>query len=212
MIKVCCVLVAGGPYTPAWVHALADGVAMALDEPYEFCCLTNYHPSQFDECIHVVEAESALPGYWSKIELFYHFTGPGNLYLDLDNVIVGNLDALVQREPGFRMVPDFATNNKNSCVMSWSGDYSEVFHTFFRNADDYMETYRRTADGRIGDQAYIEDAISAETYDPGQVLSYKRDLKMGSGNFRENTSVVQFHGRPKQNEVIEGWVKSLWSL
>jgi hypothetical protein len=211
LITVACVLRAGGVYDASWVAKLRDGAARHLDEPHRFVCL-----SDVDVPCERIELVTTWPRWWAKIELFRRglFDGPV-LYLDLDSVVVGPLGDLFQREPGFRSVKMWGKRAGGICstAMTWCGDYSHLFSVMASDADWIMQHYDRTRPGgRIGDQAFIEDALT----DAGEEIRHWPGLKVAS--FKDHSrhappvgaSVVAFHGRPKPNEYPSPWVRNAW--
>ena len=212
MISVACVLKSGGYYAADWVARLQGAVETHLQAPHRFVCLSDV-PVPCER----IALQTDWPGWWAKIELFRAglFRGPV-LYFDLDNVIVGPLDDMIRTAPGMTMVRDFAGGDRgwhNSSVMSWLGDMSCVHRFLADRPHVLMQTYQRTRDGRIGDQALTEDVLcetglAVGTFTPGRVVSYKWAARDG---LPEGASVVQFHGKPKPDQVSADWVRRAWA-
>lgn len=209
MITVACVLKSGGTYTAEWVEKLQRGVAAHMGD-HRFVCL-----SDMDVPCERIKLECNWPGWWSKLELFRPGLFSGSvLYLDLDCIVTGSLDNLVRKTPGFTMCDDFLRPGvHNSSVMSWRGDFSEIPRLLSESPRAYQGQYRRTKDGRIGDQAWIEDVLKAtgqpvQTFPAGQVVSYRVSAKHG---VPDGASVVAFHGAPKPSQVTSGWVLDAWN-
>lgn len=208
-VTVACVLKSGGIYTPEWVAKLHAGVKEHMSRDYDFVCLS-------DEIVHGVNnvpLRQGWKGWWSKIELFElnRFHGPV-LYLDLDCLIVGPLDDLVCEE-GFTMCEDFLKpKDKNSSVMSWCGDYSDLHETFKVRQHEVRRTFdSERPKGRIGDQAFTQLTLEAlghriKTFPDGAVLSYRQRCR---ARRPENASVVAFHGLPKPPQA-HGWARNEW--
>jgi hypothetical protein len=204
MISVVCVLRSGGIYTPEWVYRLRAGVEKHLKAKHTFICL-----SDLELNCHRVRLWRPWYGWWSKIELFRPnlFTGP-TLYMDLDTIVTGPLDPLVRKTSGFTMCADFLRPEiHNSSVMSWRGDYSQIHQAFEADPAGAKAFYRLTPDGRIGDQAFIEDVVEQIDTFPGRtVASFKRHARHG---VPAGTAAVTFHGKPKPPEA-GGWVRNHW--
>lgn len=173
-----------------------------MKTPHRFVCLTDQTSAVRELGITCLPLTTDWPGWWAKLEVFKRFTGQ-TLYLDLDNELLGSLDHLLVPPAEFWMVKDFYSPHLlNSSVMSWNGNYSRIPEAFHLDPELYQKIYRRTADGRIGDQAFIEDQIQdAKAFDHSSIVSYKRHCKNGAP---AGASVVQFHGKPKASEV-PGW-------
>jgi uncharacterized Rossmann fold enzyme len=180
-----------------YVRTLQDMVARNLDTPHRFVCFTDA-PIEGIECRPVPEG---LKGWWAKLWLFHELKGP-TLYLDLDTVITGPLEAL---EPGeFACLRDFyRPDGLGSGVMLWNGDLSKIWH-------DWNSSGRPALHG--GDQEWIEQAHPhahrlQDVY-PGLFASFKRDAMDG---IPSGASVVCFHGQPRPHEV-GGWVPDVWKI
>jgi len=197
MIKTAvCVLRSGGIYDASHVARLQETVEPQVDR---FVCLTDMEVDC--DCIPMI---TDWPSWWAKLELFHHFSGQ-TLYLDLDNIVVGDLRPLFRQQYGLTMVQDFIKPNfKNSSVMSWLGDHSAIADTFASDPRRFMAEYKLTVDRRIGDQAFIEDHHQGiDCFGPSDVLSYKKHCAYG---VPKGARVVQFHGQPKYTEVKADWI------
>lgn len=212
MITVACVLRTGShfgaTYDASWVRRLHRGVSDHLAVPHRFVCLTNV-PDTFADDVGI-EARPLWhdwPRYWCKIELFREPFGAPVLYLDLDSVIVGDLAPLFDQPGDFVMVPDFLQPGRaNSSAMLWEDDWTGIYRDFLRDPEGAIADYQRTSDGRIGDQAFIEDIVEPEFFPEGMVASFKRDARHAPP---PGASVVTFHGRPKPPQA-GGWVNAAW--
>lgn len=202
--NIVCVLKSGGDFKPEHVERLADQVAGFTTVEYDFWCMTDYPPMSFNPDIKVVSLKRGWPGWWSKLELFDHFSDA--FYMDLDTTVVGCLDPLLQPKDGFYALLDFDQKHRRgklaSGVMRWRGDYSFLTTRFAMRPDDFIARYR-TAE-RWGDQGYIGDMlVDIEGMDwgalqeerPGAIESYKL------GQQTRETVLVCHHGKPRPWEV-----------
>jgi hypothetical protein len=158
MINVVCVLRQGGKvgYNSSWVEKLKNSISRNLNLPYRFICL-----SDCDVDCYRIPLISTGRGYWSKIELFRPnlFDGPV-LYIDLDNVICGRLDGMIEKikNEKFVMLKEYDTGIISSSVMWWNGDYSNLWVEWLKNSPKYWKTVYSNMP-KLGDQAFIEDRI-----------------------------------------------------
>lgn len=223
-ITIACVLRSGGIYTAEWVAKLQRGVARHLSLPHRFVCLSDVDvpceriPLQHDWELLTKDKPkkhdwTVAPKWWAKCELFRKdLLGDGTvIYLDLDSIITGSLDALASASyPRLTMAADpWARPSKCSAVMAWRGDYSIIFDTFAANPDGIAHRYDvdEPHRGRIGDQAFIEDTVRADTFPAGIIASYKVD---NCQKAPPRAAVCMFHGKPKMHEITTGWVPQLW--
>lgn len=216
MITVVCVLRSGGIYDASWVAKLQRGVARNLSLPHRFACL-----SDVDVGCERFALEQSWRGWWSKIELFRPglFAGPA-LYFDLDTVVTGSLDAIAAHPHRFTMAHEFYRPPLLcSTAMAWSGDFSFIHDAFAADADRIMARYDGgRSDGRIGDQAFIEDCLSnrgmtvdtfRDLFGERSIASYKvHDCQKAPP---PDAAAVAFHGFPKPHHLTSGWVADQWT-
>lgn len=181
-----------------YVGKLRRGVERNLTLPHEF--------------VEVTEAD--LPegrvGWFMKLHLPEMFDGDV-LFLDLDVILTGNIDGLVElcRTDRTRIWArdDWSypvTNPRlgkeatiNSSVMFWSG----------RKAMPVTEKHLRETHGDQGiiTQLFWPHGIRLI---PGQwIKSYKYDVLRG----HDPEPIVVCHGFPKPHELSEDWVRACWS-
>ena len=223
MIIVACVLKVGKfqnrshtiEYTPAHVQWLAKQVKEHLTIPHRFVCLSDVE----------VPGVKTLPlindwkGWWSKIELFRSGLFYDKVfYIDLDTVITGNINELVEYPHTFTTLRQFSQGeefmNMGSGIMSWNPllvpELSNVYDTFKLNADKYMEEY--TTSDKWGDQKFIQHNFpyQPEFFQllfPNKIVSFITDLKQG--NPTEENKIVCFHGKPKPEDIERPWIPVL---
>jgi alpha-N-acetylglucosamine transferase len=192
-----------------------------LYRDHVFCCFTNTKDS-FDENINTAPLTAHLPGWWAKMELFNHYPYLPEyiLYLDLDSLVIGNLDELVQYgmdsgkdltiikspigpakvEKGRRH--GVVQNFQSSCFLVRNGAFQDLWYKFADNAEYYMRKYRGDQDF-LGDQG-IDAAFFYEHY--FEKISHSGALP-SSG-----TKVVLCHvPRGKNKKAMKWqWVKEVW--
>jgi len=166
------------------------------------------HPHTFTEV-----TERDLPqgreGWFNKLYLLEMFDGPV-LYLDLDLVITGSIDVLVEYgmslpdriwardDWSYSVLRDEHGREKtiNSSVMFWHGKKD------MHGAEQLIASTH--GDQGIITQLFWPDHIALL---PGHLIkSYKYDYLQGKGH----SPVCVFHGKPKPHEVSEGWVIEHW--
>ena len=213
MRTIVCVMKTGGweahgrkiVYSAKHVHWLQKQVQKhAPGVP--FVCLSDVDVPGVD----VIPLEHNWPGWWSKMELFRLDIGPV-LYLDLDMVITGSLDALMNYQHEFSSKHNSGKSHTsmNSSVMLWTGPRPDIYDPFVADPGYWM---KKCADKSCwGDQGFIERHVTRwdciEDLFPGAIASYKIDLNRG--NPKPETRIVSFHGKPKPWEVKRKWVPCL---
>jgi hypothetical protein len=182
-----------------------------------------------------VETKLLRPGYsgwWNKLQMFDPSNKPADrvVYFDLDTIITGNIDWLLEDKSWFMGIEDVGSVNswqphlKNvlqSGVMSWSFDpVSFIWSEFVMRYSDIVDTFR-------GDGEYLTTRINPyqrtllQHKYPGKLKSYKYQVYPSRPN--KETSIVVFHGRPSIEQAFseevtttlqtyypQEWVKEYW--
>ena len=150
-----------------------------------------------------------LEGWWNKLALF----GPGVfqdddriLYLDLDTVLTGRLDAVANYQGEFAILGDFyRPNGLQSSVMGWR--VSKKSKAIWL---DWFSAGMPKVLG--GDQVWIEQCkLNPDIWQkvaPDAFVSYK----LTAGVSPDKACVVVFHGNPRPHQVVTGWVPMVWKL
>lgn len=143
------------------------------------------------------EVDGAV-GWWAKIHLFKPGLFEGRcLYFDLDTVIVGSLEDLVQYDGDFAGISDFYDQRRlQTGVMAWeAGEADSVYERWVACGKPEFP---------VGDAGWIGTVVpSADRLDrvfPGQIVSFKRDCLDG---VPDDARVVCFHGKPRPHHLKE---------
>ena len=210
MFTVSCVLKSGGVYNAEWVAKLQRGVSRHLSVPYRFVCL-----SDVDVPCERIKLKHNWPGWWSKIELFSDDIDISpHLYLDLDTVITGNLEAFTDLPYDFAMLRNFTYPDMVGSGVMWFREVPhQVYTKFLKMPECYMAHHERMVDAEtsyIGDQAFIWDALNrkVDALDNLPIKSYRYHCRY---RLLPDTSLVCFHGSPRPPEVKADWMKEHWA-
>lgn len=172
LVTFMCVLRAGKKYNAEHVARLQAAVARNCTVPHRFVALSDTDvPCERIPFVH------DWPKWWSKVELFRPgITDPTglNVYLDLDVLVAGNLDAFVSYPHRFSMMRNSWTpilpirrggarsKRANSSVMAWSGDYSFIYDRMVAHPRRYQFLFRPAFGiftGWFGEQALTERSL-----------------------------------------------------
>lgn len=159
----------GEQYLAAWIA----NVERYVPEPYEICVMSDIPLTHFsiDRPV-ALDSTIDAPGFWAKLNMFREGVSSGRtLYLDLDNVITGDLSALCALTPDplimldDRRVPGLPNGSAvlfdaDECRHIWSSyaqDPRSFEAIYVARGDDYSSAY---------DQAWIAQCCSADTFRP----------------------------------------------
>ena len=212
---ICC-LKQGKKYPSKYVNTLANMVMRNVHlEPYDFVCFTD-DAAGIDPWIRTAPLPFEAPGWWGKMGL-YRKEIPGVhtkriLFLDLDVVLTGSLDPVLQLDSDFALIRDYPADSREakggngndgntSAVLLRVGSRAEIWAA-------YEKAGKPTVDD-CGDQGWLNQHFprSFDLIPEALAQSYRLhnlDKRSPSG-----CSIVMFHGEPKPHEC-GGWVAEYW--
>ena len=198
----------GDRYPDYYVQRLQRTVDEHLTVPHRFKCIT----TRAIEGVETVRPINDLPGWWGKVNLFsFDVSDARNLYFDLDVVITGSLDPLVQScsRSHLSMPMNWAQSGHGGCqssVMWWTKNYNvKQIHDLFDPAFAHWPPINRR--GILwGDQEWVThlrdtDKIQVNPIRSG-IYSYKYHCRK---ELPKDALVVVFHGDPKPADVQAEW-------
>ena len=202
-----------------------------LTMPHRFVCFTD-DPKNIADGIEIrMLPASNIKGWWWKPYVFKddHFPkGDTNLFIDLDMVIVGNINNLINYLPGrfvglrdvgrvFR--PEY--RKLGSAVMKWpSGEFSDIWSEFdkdssiirkFHGDQDWI-WHRRKNDINFYPDEWIQ-SYKWEIRSKSELTGVGRGAKFSSVRNPEippNCSVLAFHGFPHLHDVQDPVILDNW--
>ncbi len=218
-VTICC-LKAGSKYGADYVNKLYNMVQRNIRfAGADFMCYTD-DPQGIEAPIRTMPLPLPLdkfPGWWQKLA-FYQGKLEGVytnkiLFLDLDMVITGCMDSMLEMDSSFATSKDWPTGRwpvedrrdrfgNTSAVLLEVGSRTDIWEQFIAAPNEIMQKWP-------GDQEWINDTFFAsmdlmpETF----VQSYK--LHKLAGPTIPNCAAVMFHGVPKPSDC-EDWVKEVW--
>lgn len=208
-VMVACVWVhAHVPYDLSYVTRLRRVVERFVDRPMAFVCLTD-RPWEIPADIRSIPIshDSALKGWWAKIQLFNPALGfQGRvLYLDLDSLVIASLQPILDFPATFALAPHAGTFDPpgfetvkrfNSSVMVWNAGCEQA--SFL-----YRAWVPSKARRLWGDQDYIGE-ISPEL--PTMPLRWFPRISQEEGRppFDPEAKIVLVK-KPKNIEAAQRW-------
>jgi hypothetical protein len=210
------------------------------NQPFKLHCITENPDGLYPEIEILPLKDVGLQGWWYKLSLFqsdlYGLSGD-IIFLDLDVVITADLSPLFEYKAGeFSIIRDLGTKGYNSSVFRLEvGSKAYVWDNFLAQKDEIVSRLH-------GDQDWITEQIKDATLWPDDwVVSYKKQCnarikpshgKIGKflrskglmlpkdyATLPENAKIVQFHGKPDPEDVIDKpyglyksapWIKDYW--
>lgn len=216
----------GDYYPPYYVNRLFNACLRNVSMLFDFVLYVGpmaEEPGRTDEIdprIRIVPV--GLPSWWSGM-VFWKPDPPGIetdsiLYLDLDQVIIGNLDAIINFPSNHACMKDFPSfacppgKEKDGCVSTTlirKGFGARVWEEYVRAGMPTWDVLKdrpgklpMAAQGLVNQ--YTEHALFPEDW----ICSYK--LWIRKHGIPENCKIVSFHGHPKPHEVRDRFVLENW--
>jgi len=219
----------GTRYPASYVNRLYAGVERHLSRPFEFHCCTDDPEGVRPEVKIIAFPENpGIKCWWPHVLVklmltqagFGGLSGP-TLFLDLDLIITGSLDAFFDYEPGrFCIIHNWASVRKrltgkrpavgNSSVFRFdSGPKSgEIYQTFLREMDRAEDRSQFNTE-----QAFLTYAMKDPVWWPESwVQSFKWNLRptfplnlLVAPKKPQDCRIVVFHGKPDPDEAIAGY-------
>lgn len=193
---------AGTKYGPDYVNRLAAMVRRNSTRNLRIVCFTDDARGLAGD----VEAQPlpavGLTGWWNKVALFREtLSGVSGrvLYLDLDVVITGSLDPLLDH-PGDPVVMDndYVPGFNSSVMLFTVGARAEIWTGFSPETTKHIQ----------GDQDWVALAApDAELWPDGWCVPFRLRAAIAPP---PETKVVVFSGRPNPDEYPAEWVRALW--
>jgi uncharacterized Rossmann fold enzyme len=212
----------GEKYGPEYPAILADMIARNASrlEAARIWCVTD-RPDELPEGVEPIAPYPSLPGWWQKVWLFSSLMpwahGERVVYLDLDVVITGSLEELVETKG---IVKDWLWPCYNSSVMVWDhGEHPAIWSAF--TPDIMTRTPGPLVPAGVlprgeingGDQEWISELAQAgDRWDllrPDWCVNYRLSAQDWPPT---GCKVVSFNGKPKPHEITEGWVTQAWKI
>lgn len=192
----------GDKFGPDYVNILFDGIRRNSNHEAEYVCYTD-NPEGLDDYIITRPLPENLTGWWPKLWIFSQELRGQVFFFDLDTIILGPIDHILDYQGRFAILRDFyRPDGYGSGLMSWHGDHSYIY-------DKWIGDGQPMPAG--GDQEIVEKYVEAELWQdlfPNQIVSYKQnDCERWPP---EGSKIVCFHGVPKPHEVKGSWVELMW--
>jgi len=215
----------GTRYGAEYVNRLNATIQRQTERPTKLVCFTD-DASGIDEGVQIeVIPDINLPPDlinlpWRKLVVWKSPLAnlkDDVLFLDLDLVITGNLDAMFDYEPGRYCVIENWTqlgqNNGNTSAFRFPvGKYTHIFDDFQKDPGAVLSKYRI-------EQLYISREIEDMVFWPREwCVSFKHSLLPRwplnfflTPKLPKNTKIVAFTGKPDQDEAARGhWPVKHW--
>lgn len=232
----------GNKYPAHYVNRLFRMIERFTNTPFKLYCMTDDEQGLIEQVSTLPIIDDSLTGWWHKLSIFqedlHGLSGP-LLFLDLDVVITQDLSPLFEYKKGeFVIIRDLGTGGYNSSVFRLeAGTMADIWQSFQQANKDIISRLH-------GDQDWITQQINnAITWPCDWVVSYKKQChsrirpsygKIGKylrsngwclpkdvAVLPENAKIVQFHGKPDPEDVLEKpyglykaapWIKDYWLI
>ena len=212
-------------YPPEYVNILFAMCKRHTTHPFDFVLFTGPDADARRSEIHpdIKMIQTGLPYWWSGMNMFRaHEQGvetDTNLYLDLDQVIIGSLDDIIALPYDLACMKDIPTAMCSarkaravnvSVTLIRNGAGAPIWDAYDAAGKPVWDPLNPPAGAplRMAAQEIIDRLQIAELIPEEWVCSYKYQVKRYG--MPQDCRVVSFHGRPKPHEVSDKFVKENW--
>lgn len=215
----------GSLYPADYANRLYSMVKGNLTHPFNFYYATD-DPAGLHGDITPLPFVADEPGLWNKLKLyqpsFFGLEGGAAIFLDLDIVIVGNIDFLVEQPGEFCIIKNWSRKRMwNSSVLRFRfGEQAHIWDSYVKNKDFVVKNY-------AGDQEWVYQCVpNPGLWSTSKVVSFKKScdakafrlvnkfspprkpllsaLKSMSAECPTDAAIVVFHGHPNPADVMHG--------
>jgi hypothetical protein len=225
----------GPKFGPEYVNNFYNAVQRNTTVEHRFICYTD-DPEGVDDRIETRPFLVDLPVWWYIIGIANpdHEHSEKVFYFDLDTVVTGNIDDILEMDQPFATISDFGwVKGLQTAFIMWDRETRnnvwDYFTTKYRPEDyanldcDYTQwggtnQFLEECMGvvRINKNpiAAIKNApkvVRLQDEFPGACASYKAQKLAGLETLPEDISLVFFHGNPMPHQVNETWMSEHWA-
>ena len=197
-----------------YVNKLYDMICkhMPSNVVFRFVCLTD-DETGLNEDIETIPLPRDLEGWYGKLYLFKQGLFPDGdrvIFMDLDTLIIGSLDDLVNYDGPFATLNDFYFPQQvGPAIMAWKA--GGVASTIWREWDACGRPRDVMGDlwwiNNLDEGRFAHRADKLQALFPGQFVSFKAHCKP---NPPKGARVICFHGKPRPHEAEPEWVGMVW--
>lgn len=204
-----------------YVNKLFRGVQRNLTEKAPFICFTNEDLQGLDDGI--ITRRFKSPSERGVLPRLYMYSRDADLFgyqvlaLDLDIVIVGSLDDLAAYRGSFCVRSKFAPGQRHKLdgdIISFRADKineARLWTPF--DADPSQVEEITSGRERYWYRHVFQDCDRWDKIAPGQVISYKRNVRNRRGRLPAGARIVSCHGTPRPHEMPpmdQRWIARHW--
>ncbi|EGR28206.1 hypothetical protein IMG5_181350 [Ichthyophthirius multifiliis] len=207
----------GTRYDSEYVNKLYRGIKRNTTKQYFFYCFTDNNEG-LDQNIIPENLQENWPKWWGKATLFslesQDLQGDMNFYIDLDMIITGNIDNLLEYQGNFAILNtgDIACekqhkNGYNSSIIIWNkkcNQLNQIYNELKQNYNiitKFIVRFDYWLEMNIQNADFIQDLF------PGQASDYLKECQQ---QLPQNTKIVCFPRKPKPEDYPSEWIKQYW--
>lgn len=188
-----------GDYGIDYVQKLYEAFQEHTDmELSSFVCLSD------DEGVpNQVELKYNWEGWWSKMELFRPEFTDDIFYIDLDTVIKGYFQPLLDKCETIRkpiMLSDFYFRERLASGVMWLPvEYrADIWERWIKDPEAIMRECGHYGDQKFIGEVYKDHAVRFQSI-TNEIISYKAHVKKGLAKGDE--TIICYHGKPRPRDT-----------
>ena len=199
-----------GRWSAEYVYKLKNMLERNVTVPYTFSCFTDeYIPG-----LHNIEIPEHIVKWKGNFTKFFVYSEDNGLsgrviMIDLDSVIQGNIDHLIQYDGpwcGIRPLNNKTKTHRGGGLVSFiKEEHTWIYDDVAVNLKQYSAELQGKE--RYLYQKWFGESDTWQDLYPGSIASYKYDILKNNGL---DAPFIAFHGQPRPHEVNHPIVMDHW--
>ena len=132
------------------------------------------------------------------------------LVFDLDTIIVGDLTDFAEYDGAFTTRMEHKSRGRVTAGDLLGFEAGETYSLWenYKAISKYVEKYK--GDEREIYKLLWKRLLYWQEELPGQLVSYKNDIRLNGNRLPRNARIVSAHGVPRPHEIKAEWIHSCW--
>lgn len=197
----------------SYVNNLYNGIRRNMKKDFKFILFSN----DIEDGVNTnIEIRKFKPISWTGCypKLYVHSPDAGLegrvLVFDLDTIIVGDLTDFAEYDGAFTTRMEHKSRGRVTAGDLLGFEAGETYSLWenYKAISKYVEKYK--GDEREIYKLLWKRLLYWQEELPGQLVSYKNDIRLNGNRLPRNARIVSAHGVPRPHEIKAEWIHSCW--
>lgn len=200
------------PYKHLYINNLYHMLKRHTSIPFKMVCGTDALDSRINPDIEIRIIPNKIMHWMYNLKKFWMYSPDNGLtgrivFIDLDSVIIGNMDDMLSYSGEWCGIKAFKPQRKHTGggLISFDKD-SFTAKRLWKKVSSHPAAWAKATTG--GSERYVYKALlnDPDTWQilfPGQLVSYKRQIRTNRELVPKNARFIAFHGNPRPHMLIK---------